>query len=240
VFGGAGFASLISGVGGEPVVESVTGRAYVPWALQLRTVAGVDGAVVGSATVPERLIEVGFAVFAGDRSAEVLQDVERALAGWAVVREPRPLVFSDQAPRSYEAVLGAYTVSREQPWWISGSLVFTCPGPWLWDDKITIVGPDSEGVLVADTNIYVEPVWTLSPAASVSSLTLTVNGAGWVYDGPVTPSTPLTVDVAARETHQGGVLRVAEVSGEYPVLGPVNTVAVSSGTVAAAYRARWL
>jgi hypothetical protein len=95
-------------------------------------------------------------------------------------------------------------------------------------------------VLVVDTNGYVEPVWTLTPAVSVSSLTLTVDGSDWVYDGPVTPSTPLTVDVAARETRQGGVLRVAEVSGEYPVLGPVNAVSVSNGSVAAYYRARWL
>ncbi|MDR2372907.1 MAG: phage tail family protein [Bifidobacteriaceae bacterium] len=239
-FGGVSFAAVVAAAGGTPVVAEVAGRAALPWSLRLRAVDGADGASVASAVLAERVVAVSFAALAADRSAAAKLAVERALAGWLLSREPRPLVFSDQAPKFYEAVLSAYTVSVERPNWIAGSLAFTCPGPWLWADKITVASPDGDGVLEADTNAYVEPVWTITPAASVSSLTLTVNGAPFSYSGPVTPLSPLLVDSAARETRQGGTLRVAEVDGDYPVLGASNTVLVSSGTASASYRPRWV
>ncbi|MDR2381748.1 MAG: hypothetical protein LBE08_11370, partial [Bifidobacteriaceae bacterium] len=81
-FGGIGLASIVETAGGTLVVTDVGGRARLPWAVQLRTVAGLDGAAISSAVLVERTITVGFAALAADRSAATLQAIERALAGW--------------------------------------------------------------------------------------------------------------------------------------------------------------
>ena len=130
----------------------------------------------------------------------------------------------------------------EHPTWLEGEIEFVCPTPWLWGDEQTETVSLPSATFPALTNATAEPVIevVLSAAAS-GSLVLLVNSVAWRYTGSIPAGAVLRIDSVRRETRLAGALKVAEVSGDYPLLVGLNTIGASSpGTAQVVYRARYL
>ncbi len=221
------------------IVEDVEGRNALALDAALSRSDGSDGSRFIEASLPPRDIVVTYSLI-GDGTLASQRSADETLLGALLSDGPRRLAFDDQGGRYYEGIYTGAAVSQGGKAWYSGSAVFTCPRPFLYGDKITRT--ISGGTHAASTNYFVEPVWTVRASGDASGgFTLTVNGEVFTYDGPLGSGASVVVNSETRETRVGGVLRVAEVSGTYPVLRASNTVALSiPGTISVEYRARWV
>lgn len=237
-FAGVDLAAALALKGGEVIVRGVGGRNIIAPEASLSRSVGRDGSRFIEASLPSREITLDYVV-AGNHTLVTQRDLDQALAGLVVSREPKRLEFSDQPGRWYEAIATSAAVRQGGETWYGGLVTFTCPRPFLFG---ALVQAEISEQYAAQTNYFVEPVWTVQVSGSApNGFTLTVNGKAFTYSGPLTSSTRVVIDSAARETRIGGALRVAEASGAYPVLDAANAVALSvPGIVSVEYQARWV
>ena len=237
-FAGRDLAAVL-GAQGRVVVSDVTGRSLL--ALEVSTVASVayDGARFVDAKLPSREIGVEFSML-GDGSEVTARAHERVIQGALLSRTPARLEFSDQPARWYEGILSGAGVQQGGKSWLTGLVSFECPRPFLYAAPVTEAVTDGEHD--AQTNWYVEPVWTVQLGASApSGFVLTVNGRTFEYSGALPSGSLVRIDTQARETRVGGALRVLEVAGTYPVLEADNAVVLSvPGSVSVEYQPRWV
>lgn len=221
------------------VIDEVTGRNTLALDAALSRSVGSDGSRFIEASLPPRELVVQYSLL-GDGTLASQREADQVLLGALLSREPRRLEFDDQDGRFYEGILTGAPVAAGGKTWYSGSAAFTCPQPYLYGGMVATT--ISRGTYSASTNYYVEPVWTIRASGDAASgFTLTVNGEAFTYAGAVNSGSSAVIDSTKRETRVGGALRVAEVSGPYPVLNADNTVALSiPGIISVEYRARWV
>lgn len=237
-FDGVNVPGLFVPPGAQFVVGPVSGRNSLALDASLAPSVGRDGAKFIDASLPSRDITVDYTV-SGDGTLASQRAQDAILMGALLSRGPRRLSFTDQPGRWYEGIFTGAPVKGGGHTWYSGQAGFMCPRPFLYGPAVTAVINE---VYVAQTNYFVEPVWTVQAGADApNGFTLTVNDQEFHYDGPVTSSTRVVVDSGQRETRIGGALRVMEASGVYPVLEEISAVSLSiPGSVSVKYQARWV
>lgn len=235
---GVDIPALLTPEGGQFVIARVGGRNLLAPEASLTRSLGRDGSRFIEASLPPREITIEYSVI-GDHKLDTARRIDLALAGSLVTREPRRLAFSDQGVRWYEAILTSANLRQAGETWYSGQLVFTCPRPFLYG---SLVQAEISEQYSAQTNYFVEPVWTVQMgAAAPAGFVLTVGGSRFEYSGALASSARVVINSARRETRVDGALRVPEISGAYPVLEAHSAIALSvPGIVGVDYQARWV
>lgn len=223
---------------GEFVYQGDSGRNLLGMDVALNRSVGTDGSRLVEASLPSREISIQFSLVS-DGLPETARAAERMLMGAVARTKLTPLVFSDQAG-SYQAIMSAASVKATGEGWCTGEIVFTCPKPFLYGaavlDALVV-----DGAYVAGTNYFVEPQFEVEMAAAApAGFVLTVNGETFEYSAALQSAQVVVVNSEARETRLGGVLKVAEIDGVYPVLEAQNSVSLSvPGSVKVSYQERW-
>ena len=211
------------------------GRGFIAPDVSEVPYVGAHGSRFVQSRIPERKISVPFSLIGYCVDTERL--VENRLQAAVTTRTPSVLQFPDQTGH-YEAILTDVSVSEEHGTWASGTLEFTAFSPFLLGDMVTVDWADS---LTVETNFEVEPIITLTASSAVSSFDVTVNGVTLSVAHAVTQAQDAVIDVAKKEIHIGNDLVALEVTGEWPVLGPENTLVKSlPGSGSITYQSRWL
>lgn len=235
-FDGVDLVESLRSAGADAHVTGISGRVGLAMDVTTQRLAGADGSRLVEATLPERTIVVSVAVWSSSRTVQ--ESVQRLLDGMVHRHELARLDFSDQDGH-YEAILADASVGLELPTVLTVKLSFLCPDPFLVGSGVTVTVAD--GAVDIETNYLVRPVLTVVSGSDLSGLTLTVNGADFVFDAAVPSGQALVIDSVACETRLAGTLKVLEVSGEYPVLGASNTITASDPvTISVAYTPRWV
>lgn len=207
-----------------------------PDVTMVRRVAN-DGSRFVRADLPSRTIDLTIGVYA--KTAAFARDVENVLKQQLFRQEPCPLSFSDETG-TYYAILSDVSVDSPLDRWSTGTITFTCPDPFRYGSAKTITDISSSLTNVG-TNWYVLPEIEVKPPNNSNPVKVDIDGQEIVIAATI-PSSGVVFDSAIRETRVGGVLKVTEVSGEYPSLreGSVVTVTPPASAITLSYTERWL
>ena len=198
-------------------VTNTTGRELIQQDHTLTSVSGVDGARLLDTLLPSRTITVDYTV-RSDTYLD-LRKLDDLLGQLFIGDQTKRLSFYDQEGY-YDAIYESKEVSLETDIVQQGSLTFTCPKPFRYAKGVTIpsTSVNSTGAtLNVNTNYQIEPVLSFKVNASAPTLTITVGSHRLLLEEAVTSATTVTVDVSKAEVRVGNVVKVLEISGEFPI-----------------------
>ena len=198
-------------------VTNTTGRELIQQDHTLTSVSGVDGARLLDTLLPTRTITVDYTV-RSDTYLD-LRKLDDLLGQLFIGDQTKRLSFYDQEGY-YDAIYESKDVSFETDIIQQGTLTFTCPKPFRYANGITIpsTSVNSGGTKIdVSTNYQVEPVLSFRLNSSASSLTITVGTHRLTLSEDIASGATVVVDTGKAEVRVGNVVKVLELSGEFPV-----------------------
>lgn len=198
-------------------VTNTTGRELIQQDHTLTSVSGVDGARLLDTLLPSRTITVDYTV-RSDTYLD-LRKLDDLLGQLFIGDQTKRLSFYDQEGY-YDAIYESKEVSLETDIVQQGTFTFTCPKPFRYAKGINIptTSVNSSGVKIdVATNYQVEPVLTFKLNSSATSLTITVGSHRLTLSEALSSGATIVVDTGKAEVRVGNVIKVLELSGEFPV-----------------------
>lgn len=214
------------------IVNNTKGRGILGQDTQTFSVSGIDGTRLLDVTIPEREIEVQYTLVADNLVK--LREAESYLASLLVRETVKPLSFVDQEG-GYEAILTGYETNLETDTVQQGSITFLCPNPFRYKDTVEIKNMQFSAnvpqTITVDANYYTEAVIRVNVLTPTNDIQLTVNDSVIRYkaDSNIIQGQVVVFDGEAQECRQAGILKVLEVSGDFPLLqSNLNTITINT------------
>lgn len=213
------------------IVTNTTGRGMLGHETVTASSSGVDGERLLDATLPSRDIEVEFTIKADNLLK--LREAEDLLTTLLLHKTEKPLHFEDQKG-TYTVIVTSFDTSLETDRIKQGSVTFYCANPFRMGDTVTL--PSTEYVATVPQEITVNANYTTEARIEVKLLggagkvELKVNDSVIKYEPKQVISGTSTVvfDSEKLEVRVGGILKVLEVTGDFPLFkSGVNVITVN-------------
>lgn len=220
------------------IINNTRGRGLLGQDANTSQVSGADGSRLIDVTFPEREIEIDYTLKADDLVG--LRKAESYLASLLVRETEKPLSFADQKG-SFKAVFTGFETDLETDSIQQGTISFLCPNPFRYKDTVELKDLAFEAnvpqEITVDANYYSQARIEVTLSENVNKLELQINDALITYE-PISSKDTLysgsvvVFDGESQEVRAGGLLKVLEVTGEYPLFkSNLNTITVNASSL---------
>lgn len=231
---GVNIVEAMADEGHRLVLKTPTGRDPLDKEIQSKGRPGSSGERLTDVSLPSRTIGVEFNLISSDRAERLKAG---RLLGRLMGHGLREVEFDDDDGNYYLGVVS----NNEGDQWLRfgrGELRIFCPQPFLYGDEETTT--PAGGVLLVESNYYVEPVILWRVDDQVGAAWIEVDGYRLTIDTGMSEDQQISIDCARKETRIGGVLNVENIRGVYPRVFDGSTIETSpGGTINMTYQARW-